>query len=79
MKNHELYDGVGAAPQETIGVHMKLLKCKICLGEVDLVGDPHTMERKVKCRKCGFSNDKEKTPIVEVITINRRPPFNGSI
>lgn len=35
---------------------MKLLKCKICLGEVDLVGDHHSIERKTQCRKCGFSS-----------------------
>jgi len=60
---------------------MKLLKCKLCLGEVDLVGDHHLIERKIQCRKCGFSNDKEKRGTgPEIITIhNRRPRFDGSI
>jgi hypothetical protein len=51
---------------------MKLLKCKICLGEVDLVGNERSINRKVKCRKCGFTNETEqKGP--EVVIIRKRP------
>ncbi len=51
---------------------MKLLKCKICLGEVDLVGNEHSINRKVKCHKCGFSNEVEnKAP--EIFVIRKRP------
>lgn len=54
---------------------MKLLKCKICLGEVDLVGNERSIERKVKCHKCGFTNvNVEKvSSSPEVIVMNRRP------
>lgn len=52
---------------------MKLLKCKICMGEVDLVGDEHTVNRKVKCRKCGFTNDAPENKGPEVVVIRKRP------
>lgn len=51
---------------------MKLLKCKICLGEVDIVGNDRATFKKVKCRKCGFTNESEnKGP--EVVVIRKRP------
>jgi DNA-directed RNA polymerase subunit RPC12/RpoP len=51
---------------------MKLLKCIVCAGEVDLVGEEHSINRKVKCRKCGFTNEVEnKGP--EVVVIRKRP------
>lgn len=49
---------------------MKFLKCLICKGEIDLVGNDSLVERKVKCRKCGYSNDKDKQP--EVFVIRKR-------
>lgn len=52
---------------------MKLLKCKICMGEADLVGDEHTVNRKVKCRKCGFTNDAPENKGPEVVVIRKRP------
>ena len=52
---------------------MKILKCKICLGEVDLIEGDRSINRKVKCRKCNFTNDHEiKGP--EVLVIRKRPP-----
>lgn len=51
---------------------MKLLKCKLCLGEVDIIGNERAMNKKVKCRKCGFTNENEnKGP--EVLVIRKRP------
>ncbi len=51
---------------------MKLLKCKICLGEVDIIGNDRSICKKVKCRKCGFTNEAEqKGP--EVVIIRKRP------
>jgi hypothetical protein len=53
---------------------MKLLKCIVCLGEVDFVGPERATNRKVKCRKCGFTNEsvaENKGP--EVVVIRRRP------
>jgi hypothetical protein len=51
---------------------MKLLKCKVCMGEVDIVGNDRSINKKVKCRKCGFSNENEhRGP--EVVVIRKRP------
>lgn len=51
---------------------MKLLKCKLCLGEVDIIGNERAMNKKVKCRKCGFTNETEnKGP--EIVVIRKRP------
>lgn len=51
---------------------MKLLKCKLCMGEVDFVGNERAVNRKVKCRKCGFTNEAEnKGP--EVFVVRKRP------
>jgi hypothetical protein len=51
---------------------MKLLKCKICMGEVDFTTEDRSINRKVKCRKCGFTNDNEnKGP--EILVIRKRP------
>ena len=51
---------------------MKLLKCKLCLGEVDLI-NPHdrSIHKKIKCRSCEFTNSEPKSP--EVVVIRRRP------
>lgn len=54
---------------------MKLLKCKLCNGETDLVGNERSVERKVKCQKCGFTNAnvEKMSSGPEVIVMNRRP------
>jgi len=51
---------------------MKLLKCKICNGEVDIVGGEYSVNKKIKCRKCKFSNlnDANKSP--EILIIKKR-------
>ena len=50
---------------------MKILKCKICRGEVDIIGHEHSMIKKTKCRKCGFNNQpNDKSP--EIIIIRKR-------
>lgn len=42
------------------------------MGEVDLVNNDHSVNRKVKCRKCGFTNENEnKGP--EIVVIRKRP------
>lgn len=51
---------------------MKLLRCKLCSGEVDIIKSNKVINKKVKCRKCGFSNlnEKEKeTDIPDVMVI----------
>jgi hypothetical protein len=54
---------------------MKLLKCLLCRGEMDVVNHERSINKHVKCRECGFSNETEqnrKGP--EVVIIRRRPP-----
>ena len=51
---------------------MKFLRCKICYGEVDLLKDDRSSNKKIKCRKCGHTNENEgKGP--EIVIIRRRP------
>lgn len=52
---------------------MKLLKCKICLGEVDIIGNDRAINKKTKCRKCGFSTEAEAPKGPEVVIIRKRP------
>lgn len=50
---------------------MKLLKCKLCSGEVDIIGNERSINKKIKCKKCGFTNESEcKFP--EVVVIRKR-------
>ena len=51
---------------------MKILKCIICYGEVDIIEST----KGVKCKKCGFTNIKEeKEP--EIIIIKKKPISGG--
>lgn len=58
---------------------MKLLRCKFCRGEMDIVGGERSIHKKVKCRNCGYSNENEqqerKGP--EVVVIRKRT--NGQV
>lgn len=38
---------------------MKLLRCKICDGEMEIIGGFNTIFKIVKCSECGFSNEKK--------------------
>lgn len=51
---------------------MKILRCKLCKGEVEIIGSDKTIQKKVKCLKCGFTNETEKKS-AEVVIIRR--PF----
>lgn len=52
---------------------MSLLKCKICRGEVSIIGNDRAINKKIKCHKCGHSNETEhKGP--EVVIIRKRFP-----
>lgn len=58
---------------------MKLLKCKLCMGEVDIVDGDRSINRATKCRKCGHTNGpapKNKEP--EVVVIRKRPRFGDT-
>ena len=53
---------------------MKLLKCKICKGEIEIIGSEHSINKKIKCTKCGFNNLKEPQNVMpEVIVVRKRP------
>jgi hypothetical protein len=50
---------------------MKLLRCKLCHGEVEIIGNERAIQKKIKCSKCGFTNDEQKS-VTEVIVIRKR-------
>ena len=53
---------------------MKLLKCLLCDGEVDIVGNERNINKKVRCRQCGYNNvDEPARKEPEVVIIRRRP------
>lgn len=52
---------------------MKLLKCLLCKGEIDVIGNERATNKKVKCQSCGFSNQEEK-PQPEVMILRKRLP-----
>ncbi len=54
------------------GWYMKLLRCKLCRGEVDIIGNEKSIKKKVKCQKCNFTNDSEQKDYPEVIVIRKR-------
>ena len=53
---------------------MKLLRCKSCRGEVEIIGNERAVNKKIKCLNCGFTNadvvDKKEP---EVLVIRKRP------
>lgn len=52
---------------------MKLLKCKLCHGEMDIIGNERAIYKKVKCKQCGFSNESHSDPkMPEVIFIRKK-------
>lgn len=55
---------------------MRLLKCKLCAGEIDIVGNEHSIFKKIKCKYCGFANNDEKK-YPEVIVIKKKAIINA--
>lgn len=51
---------------------MILLKCKLCLGEVDIIGNERGINKKTKCQKCGHTNGEPVQKGPEVIVMRRR-------
>ena len=52
---------------------MKLLKCKLCAGEIEIIGNENCVLKKIKCKKCGYSNVNDfikKEP--EIVIIKKR-------
>lgn len=56
---------------------MKLLKCKLCKGEMDIVGGERSINKKVKCRNCGYSNEHENERKGPEVVIIRKRNNNG--
>ena len=53
---------------------MKLLKCLLCDGEMDIIGNERNINKKVRCRQCGYNNvDEPAKKEPEVFVIRRRP------
>jgi len=45
-----------------------------CRGEMDIVGAERSVNKKVKCRNCGYSNENEQPrKMPEVVVIRKRP------
>lgn len=51
---------------------MKLLKCVLCGGELDIISNKDDFGKKVRCIKCGFTNASETKPPPEVFVIRRK-------
>ncbi len=51
---------------------MKILKCKLCSGELDIIGTTNLVNKKVKCRNCNFTNEIEDRKEPEVIVYKKR-------
>lgn len=58
---------------------MKILKCKLCSGEIDILYSDHPVLKKVKCLNCGYSNAKDvgssplkSKPEVEIIVARNK-------
>jgi len=51
---------------------MKFLKCIVCKGEVDIINNDHSTNKKIKCNKCGFTNS-QATKEPEIIVIRKMP------
>ena len=50
---------------------MKFLRCIVCKGEVDIINNDRSINKKIKCHKCGFTNSPPaKEP--EIIVIKKR-------
>lgn len=55
---------------------MKLLRCKFCRGEMDIVGGERSVNKKVRCRQCGYNNENEpERKMPEVVVIRKRTPI----
>jgi hypothetical protein len=51
---------------------MKLLACVMCDGELDIVSSDRSVNKKVKCKSCGFTNSDNISKGPEVIIVRRR-------
>lgn len=52
---------------------MKFLCCKLCSGEVEIVGNERAIVKKTKCLKCGHAGETEQKSPEVVVIIRKRP------
>lgn len=52
---------------------MKLLRCLLCRGELDIIDEDFFVNKKVKCRDCGFNNKNVDKKSPEITIIRKRP------
>lgn len=50
---------------------MKLLKCLLCNGEADIIGNEFAVNKIIRCQRCGYSNNTPKKE-PEVVIIKKR-------
>jgi hypothetical protein len=51
---------------------MKILRCKLCRGEVDIISGELAINKKIKCRNCEYSNEPDPIKQTEVIVIRKK-------
>lgn len=51
---------------------MKILKCILCSGEVDIISGDFSVNKKIKCQKCGFDGELKNKQATEVFVIRRK-------
>jgi len=56
---------------------MKLLKCKFCRGEVDIIGNERSINKKIKCIQCGYTNAGEQEQKGPEVLVIRKRTYNG--
>ncbi len=55
---------------------MKFLRCLLCRGEVDIIGGGFSVNKKVKCRQCNFSNFNDEVKSPEIVFLKKRDKNN---
>jgi RNA polymerase subunit RPABC4/transcription elongation factor Spt4 len=51
---------------------MSFLRCKICDGEIDILDNDRSVNKKTKCRQCGNPATTQEIRGPEVIVIRKR-------
>ena len=54
---------------------MKLLKCKLCRGEMEIIGNVRAINKKVKCKNCKYTNQSKHAHThrePEIVVIHKR-------
>lgn len=54
---------------------MSIINCLFCKGELEIIGNLKGFEKKVKCKKCNFTNNSNEKELE--VTIIRRKIFSS--